>query len=235
MTAIAKLLVFLTLVLGVGAAVFATAVYTQRPGWFGDAPDGAVARGHVVLTFKGLARDIDGQGKAAAAASAGWGKGLRELRAAEADRAARSAAYARLLADARTGATGFYEIKGDTDGRLLVLAPKDYGPEVKGPNGKSLAGADTLLAQIDAARDRIVNDLTPKIAKHQTEQKRLGAEIDVVAEKLARQRVIREDLQNEASYLGAAEVNVTEQAVTARRRLDQLNIRLKTFQVKTLD
>ena len=43
--------------------MFATAVYTQRPGWFGDAPDGAVARGHVVLTFKGLARDIDARAR----------------------------------------------------------------------------------------------------------------------------------------------------------------------------
>ncbi len=228
MTAIAKLLVFLTLVFGVGAAVFATAVYTQRPGWFEEAPDGPVAKGHVVMSFKELGKDIESQGRAAGAASGLWGKQLKELKAAEIDRTDRAAAYAKLLADARTGATGFYEIREDSDGRLL-LDPKDYGPAVRGPGGKALAGAETLLAQIAGASDRITNDLTPKITKHQAEQKRLGLEIDVVADKLARQRVIREDLQNEASYLGAAEVNVTEQAVTAKRRRDQLDRRLKTF------
>ncbi len=229
MTAIAKLLVFLTLVAGVGAAVFSTAVYTQRPGWFLDPPDGPVARGHVVVSFKGLAKEADAQGKAAAAAAALWGRQLRELKAAELDRTARAAAYAKLVGDAQKGATGFYEIKEDGDGRLLVLDPKDYGPPVKGPGGKALAGADTLVAKIAQAQDRITNVLTPKIAEHQKDQKRLGAEIDVAAAKLARQRVIREDLQNEASYLATAEVNVTEQAVTADRRKRQLDARLSVF------
>jgi hypothetical protein len=236
MTAIAKLLVFLTLVAGVGAAVFATAVYTQRPGWFDDVPDGAAPRGHVVMNFKGLARETDAQGKVAAGMSALAGKNLRELRAAEADRAARAAFYARLLAAARTGQVGFYQIKEGTDGRLELFDPAgrerplaDFTP-VKGPDGKTLAGADTLNDLIAKATDRIVNDLTPKIEKHRADQKRLGGEIDVVSAKLVRQRVIREDLQNEASYLAVAEVNVAEQRGTAGRRKAQLEGRLRAFQ-----
>jgi hypothetical protein len=229
MTAIAKTLVFLTLVLGMGAAVLSTAVYTQRPSWFRDAPE-AAPKGHVVLTFKGLAKDIDTQGKASAAASALWGKQRKELEAAEADRKARADAIADLLTKARTGATGFYEIEEDpVTGRLNVLEP---GKAVKGPDGKALAGADTLVALIAAASDRIANDLTPKIAKHRADQKRLGIEIDVFAAKVVRQRTIREDLQNEASYLAAAEVNVAEQRVTAVRRLRQLEARLREFAPK---
>ena len=236
MTAIAKLLVFLTLVVGVGAAVFAAAVYTQRPGWYDDVPEGAAPRGHVVMNFKGLARETDAQGKVAAGMSGLVGKNLRELRAAELDRAARAAYYARLLTAARTGQVGFYQIKEGTDGRLELFdqtgqeQPLAAFTPVKGPDGKNLAGADTLVDLITKATDRIVNDLTPKIEKHRADQKRLGAEIEVVSEKLVRQRVIREDLQNEASYLAAAEVNVAEQQGTAGRRKAQLEGRLRAFQ-----
>lgn len=228
MTAIAKLLVFLTLVLGVGGGVFATAVYTQRPTWFNDPPDGPVAKGHVVLTFKGLAKDIDTAGKAAGAASGVWGQQRKDLEAAEKDRLDRAKAYADLLTKAKSGAVGFYALKEDTNGRLVLdgTAVAVLGPDNKTP----LAGVDTLIAPIARATDRIANDLTPKIQKHQADQKRLGAEIDVFAEKLARQRVIREDLQNEAAYLADAGVNVTEQRGTADRRKAQLADRLKAFQ-----
>ena len=221
---------FPTLVLGMGAAVLSTAVYTQRPTWFLDAPE-AAPKGHVVLTFKGLAKDIDTQGKASAAASALWGKQYKELKAVEADRAARAAAIADLLTKARTGATGFYEIEEDpVTGRLNVGAP---GKAVKGPDGKALAGAETLLALIAAASDRITNDITPKISKHRADQKRLSDEVDVFGAKVVRQRTIREDLQNEAAYLAAAEVNVAEQRVTAIRRLRQLEARLREFTPKS--
>ncbi|HEX4611910.1 MAG TPA: hypothetical protein VH092_27185 [Urbifossiella sp.] len=229
MTAIAKTLVFFTLVLGVGAAVFATAVYTQRPGWFSDPPDGPVAKGHVVISFKQLAKDIDSQGKAAAAAAGLWGKNLKELKAAEEVRTARVAEYAKLLNKGRTGAPapGFHELSEDpVTGLLNVTEP---GKAVLGPDGKALAGTETLLAQINGATDRIANELTPKISKHRADQKRLGAEIDIVAEKLARQRVIREDLQNEALYLAAASINISEQAETAGRRQKQLAARLRAF------
>lgn len=239
MTAIAKTLVFLTLVLGMGAAILSTAVYTQRPTWFLDQPE-AAPKGHVVLTFKGLAKDIDTQGKAAAAASALWGKQYRELKAAEADRAARAAAQADLLTKARTGATGFYDIGEDpVTGRLDLVeqtgaefTAKAQTKAVKGPDGKVLAGAETLLALIAAANDRITNDITPKISKHRADQKRLSDEVDIFLAKVVRQRTIREDLQNEAAYLAAAEVNVAEQRVTAIRRLRQLEARLKEFGTK---
>lgn len=228
MTAIAKLLVFLTLIAGVGAAVFATAVYTQRPGWFEDVPSEGAPRGHVVMNFKGLARDTDAQGKAASAASALWGQRLKDLRDAEKTRTDRKANYSKLLTDARTATTGFYELEEDpATGRLNVAAP---GKAVKGPDGKNLSGADTLEALIAKSIDRVANDLEPKIRKHRTEIVRLQGEISIFQAKLTRQREIREDLQNEASYLGAARVNVSEQQGTAKRRLDQLKGRLKAFE-----
>lgn len=228
MTAIAKLLVFLTLIAGVGAAVFATAVYTQRPGWFDDDPSEGAPRGHVVMNFKGLARETDAQGKAAGSASALWGQRLKDLRAAEKERADRQLEYSKLLVAARTGSpTGFYELEEDpATGRLNVAAP---GKAVKGPDGKNLTGADTLEALIAKSIDRVVNVLEPQIAKHRTDQVKLQAEISVVQAKLTRQRVLREDLQNEASYLGAARVNVSEQKDTAGRRRDQLRGRLAAF------
>ncbi|HYH64614.1 MAG TPA: hypothetical protein VD866_07970 [Urbifossiella sp.] len=229
MTAIAKLLVFLTLIAGVGAAVFAAAVYTQRPGWFEDVPDGTAPRGHVVMNFKGLARETDAQGKAGAAASALWGQRLRDLRAAEVVRIERQRSYSKLLADARTADTGFFEFEEDESGRLNVATP---GKAVKGPDGKNLSGADTLEARIAASIDRVVNVLEPKIAAHRTAQQKLQVQILDVQGKLTRQRTLREDLQNEASYLGAARVNVSEQKDTAQRRLDQLAARLAVFGIK---
>ncbi|QDU24048.1 hypothetical protein [Urbifossiella limnaea] len=228
MTAIAKTLVFLTLVAGVGAVVFATAVYTQRPGWFGDdVPEGAVPRGHVVMNFKTLARETDTQGKVAGAASALWGQRLKALQDAEDLRKSRKAEYVKLLAAARTAPNGFAELAEDpATGLLNVTTP---GKAVIGPDGKNLAGADTLEAQIAKSIDRMTTDLTPKIVKHLVDVKRLQGEISDVQAKLTRQRTIREDLQNEAAYLGAARVNVAEQQGTAERRLKQLDLRLKTF------
>lgn len=229
MTAIAKLLVFLTLIAGVGAAVFAAAVYTQRPGWFSDVPSEGAPRGHVVMNFKSLARETDGQGKAGAAASALWGQRLKDLRAAEIVRIERQGSYSKLLADARTADTGFFEFEADEAGRLNVAAP---GKAVKGPDGKNLSGADTLEAKIAKSIDKVITDLEPKIAKHRADQQKLQVQIAEVSAKLAVQRTIREDLQNEASYLGAARVNVSEQKDTARRRLDQLAARLAVFGIK---
>lgn len=229
MTAIAKLLVFLTLIAGVGAAVFSTAVYTQRPGWFDDVPADGAPRGHVVMNFKGLARETDGHAKAAGAASGLWGQRLKDLRAAEKERTERQGEYVKLLAAARTGATGFYELEEDATGRLNVAAP---GKAVKGPDGKNLGGAETLDALIAKSIDRVVNVLDPEIAKHRAAQLKLQMQISDVQAKLTRQRTLREDLQNEASYLGAARVNVSEQKDTAKRRLDQLTARLAAFKAK---
>lgn len=228
MTAIAKLLVFLTLIAGVGAAVFSTAVYTQRPGWFGDdVPEGAAPRGHVVMNFKGLSREIDAQGKAGAAASALYGQRYAALKTAEQTRTDRQKAYSKLLADARTAPNGFFELEEDPATGLLSVA--NPGKAVKGPDGKNLAGAETLEAQIAKSIDRMANDLTPKIVKHLADIKRLQGEISDVQAKLTRQRTIREGLQNEAAYLGAARVNVAEQQGTAERRLKQLKGRLEAF------
>lgn len=226
MTAIAKLLVFLTLIAGVGAAVFATAVYTQRPGWFDDAPSEGAPRGHVIMNFKGLTRETDAGGKAGAASSALWGERLKDLRAAEKERIDRQGGYTKLLTDARTAPIGFYELEEDATGRLNVATP---GKTVKGPDGKNLAGADTLDALIAKSIDRVVNVLEPDIAKHLAAQQKLQAQISDVQAKLTRQRTLREDLQNEASYLGAARVNVSEQQGTAERRLTQLKGRLAAF------
>lgn len=234
MTFIGKSLVFLTFVLGVGAAVFGTAVYTQRPGWFADAPDTPVAKGQVVMSFKSLGRDIDTGGKAAAAAAAVWTGRYAELDAAEKEFKARVATHKKLLAAARTGApVGFYALTERSDGRLDLFEPNSLTEKAlapfKGPDGKDLVGAENLQGKIQTALTAINTDLLPKINQHGKDVKRLGGEIDVFTEKVARQRVIREDQQNQAGFLAAAEVNVAEQQITADRRLRQLKDRMRVF------
>lgn len=227
MTAIAKLLVFVTLVLGAGAAVFATAVYTQRPPWFlSPAPE--VQKGQVVLTFEQLKKDIAAGGTAALTNTGLWGKGLKALADAEGVHKDRTKKYAELLALARTGdPVGFYALDEDPVTRRLDLDGR--GTPVKGPNGKDLPGADTMLLPLEKSADRIANDLTPKIEKHQADQKSLSAQIDVFTARLDRQRKIQANLIDQAQYLAAFEINVAQLGTTIRNRVRQLERRLAAF------
>lgn len=227
MTAFAKLLVFVTLVLGAGAAVFATAVYTQRPPWF-LTPTPEAQKGQVLLTFEQLKKDIAAGGAAGIANSGLWGKGLAALKAAEDTHDKRSKAYAELLKLARDGdPVGFYVLDEDPATRRLDLAGR--GTPVKGPNGKDLPGADTMLLPLEKSADQIANVLTPKIEKHQADQKTLGAEIDLFAARLDRQRKIQANLIDQAQYLAAVEINVAQLGTTIDNRVKQLRRRLAAF------
>lgn len=227
MTAIAKVLVFVTLVLGVGSAVFATAVFTQRPPWFEPDP-GAVAKGQVVYTFDGLKKETAAAGQAAAAASGVWGKNLDALVKAEALYGQRVTKYGQLLALARTGnPNGFFVLDEDSLTRRLDLDKRDT--PVLGPDGTPLKGADTYLDPLQRSADRIAKDLTPKIEKHRIDQKKLGEEIDLFYDRLVRQRAILVNLRDQAAYLAATEINVAGEQKTAERRQKQLAERLKAF------
>jgi hypothetical protein len=234
MTAIAKFLVFVTLVLGVGAAVFATAVFTQRPPWFEPDP-GAVAKGQVVYTFDGLKKETAAAGQAAMAASGVWGKNLDALKAAETLYSQRLTKYGQLLALARTGdPNGFFVLDEETGPERRLNLDKRDTP-VLGPSGTPLKGAETYLDPLQRSADRIAKDLTPKIEKHRADQKTLGEQIDLFYARLVRQRAILANLRDQAAYLAATEINVAGEQKTAERRQKQLADRLKAFAPKQLD
>lgn len=253
MTFIGKLLVFLNLIVGIGIAVWSTAVYTQRPAAYGDIPD-SVDKGNSPVIFKQMAAEIDAAGKSAAAASAGWGRQLKVLEAAELLRDDRrvkmfgqvnrdgTKAKQGLIDYARggnkAGGAAFYNLKEDPATRLLNLSPT-AADVVKGPNNQPLRPADVLLAeyQRDAlaiygtpdGEGTFTGGLTQDIAALRAEQKRLGADVVTVERQVLAQLVIREDQRNEAAYLAAFEVNVAEQRETVVRRRDQLLRRLSVF------
>ncbi|MDB5309757.1 MAG: hypothetical protein JWO38_3959 [Gemmataceae bacterium] len=137
------------------------------------------------------------------------------------------------------GNAGFFQLKEEPNGKLFDLGsyvqgtgeldPKTLGKVVLGPNNQQpLAGAGTLLERYntDAAA---VTDMAYKSADLRAQQKKLGAEVVLVDDQVIKQRVIRDNLINEASYLGAFEVNVVEQRETVVRRRTQLRDRLVPF------
>src|SRR5689334_1720029 len=84
-TIFGKLLVFLNLIVAMGFAMWATAVYTQRPAWFDPATD-AVDKGNTVYTFKGLQAETDLLERAGIAQSRLWGEQLKAVEGREQDR-----------------------------------------------------------------------------------------------------------------------------------------------------
>lgn len=249
-TYLGKALVFALLVFGVGVGVFATAAYTQRPTWFMEPPEGGIEKGHSPVYFKQLKTEIDTLGNAAVAASATWGANLRRVEAAEklrADRAALmfgtknpdgSVKTKGLLDFAREGnpgpgepaadAAGFYHFKEDPATKLLDLTERS--DVVKGPDGRPLRGTDRLLDRVTADA-KAAEESAQMSLKLRRQLKVLGDEIGLVDTQVAKQRTIRDHLLNEAAYLAAFEVNVTEQRATAGRRRAQLEAELKKFGV----
>lgn len=247
MTFIGKLLVFLNLVLGVGIAVFATAVYAERPPWFLQTIDGGVDKGNTPYTFAQLKTDIDKLSGAATAASGAWSTNLKRVEAAEKLRAARQVkmfgATAKdgtrtkgLLDYAREGnpgpgvaaadAPGFYNLEQDSTTKLLNL--DDLSKTVTGPDKEPLRGADRLQSRIDADA-KAAADLTVTSAKLLVRQTELSGDIGLVDTQLNKRRTIRDHQLNEAAYLAAFEINLTEQRATAGRRSAQLVTELKKF------
>ncbi len=245
MTLLGKILVFLNLIFGIGTAVIATSLYTNRPGWFNDTKEGGTDKGHMPLNFAQLTADIDAQGKAAALANANFGANQKALVAAETDRAARhermfgvkldgsKAAAKGLLDYARTGGlnmTGaaFLNLSDDPATRLLDLNPALETAIVSGPDAQPLKGTETLLDQYvkDSAEIEVQAALSTKL---RAESKVLSNEIVLVQNQIYKQRDIRDNLLVEAARLEAFEVNATEHRGTVTRRREQLNYRLAPF------
>lgn len=240
MTTVGKLLVFVNLVLGVGAATWATAVYGQRPGWFD--PPAEAAKGTAPLTFKGLAADIDALGKAAASAGASWSAQYARLTKAEDVRAARlqkmyGGGGARGLVEVahaggypKAGQAAFFNLKEDPATRLLDLDPNvaEKGVVVLGPDGQPLRGADTLLERFNADA-KAANDLAAQSAELRQEQAKLGLVVAADEVRLLKQRDIRENLRNEAAFLAGLEVNVAAELDTVATRRGQLVRALAPF------
>jgi len=243
MTLIGKTLVFLVLVLGIGAAVFGTTLYTQRPGWFKDTKDDGIDKGNAPVNFAQLAADIDSQGKAAWSANLNWSTNYKAMEAVEAVRATRYEQMFGTKLDGSKGAKGlldyaqegkekgaaFLNLSEDSTTRLLVLnPPEDAKTVVRGPDDQPLRGTDKLLDQFVADSKEVeAQALLSKMLR--AEQKSLGDEIVFVQTKIYKQRDIRDNLVVEASRLEAFEVNASEHMQTVTRRRDQLIGRLAPF------
>ncbi|MBX9624598.1 MAG: hypothetical protein K2X82_12390 [Gemmataceae bacterium] len=241
MTTVGKLLVFLNLVLGVGAATWATAVYSQRPAWF-DPPADAAAKGGGPLTFKGLSAEIDTLGKAAASAGAAWNAQYARLTKAEDVRAVRQQKMfggggakglievARVGGYPKAGPAAFFNLKEDPATKLLDLDPNpaEKGVVVLGPDGQPLRGADTLLERFNADA-KAANDLAGQSAELRKEQAKLGLVVAADEARLLKQLEIRENLRNEAAFLAGLEVNGAAELDTVVARRGQLERALSPF------
>lgn len=248
-TTLGKFLVFANLVLGVGAATVGTTLYGQRPGWFDPPAEGGFDKGHAPVTFKGLAADIDAAGKAAQAAAAAWAAETNRLTAAEQARAARQLKmFGRTAADGKRqpglldfardgdpafGGAGFFNLKADPATKLLDL---DRRPDAKGkdgglvigPDGLPLRGADTLLERFNVDSQAII-DLAAQDKKLRLLQRQLGAEVGAQEVRVLAQRVIRQNLLDEAAYLDDLRVNAAGDLDAVAARAAQLRRRLALF------
>ena len=229
MTFIGKLLVFINLIVGIGFAVFGTAVYSERPPWFTPPAEGQVEKGQVPLSFTPLAAEIDAQGKSATAASRTWGVNWRALQAAEKRRKERQALIKGLLADARTGdkargGAGFFNLPEESSTKLLDLTIRT--DVVKGPDGLPLQGSDTLQDRQAKAVQRSV-EMAEKSKKDRARQQALTAQVGITEGRVLKQTDIRNNLTVEASTLAALEVNVALDRDTTRLRRSQLRERIR--------
>ena len=231
MTFIGKLLVFINLIVGIGFAVFGTAVYTERPTWFTPPADGMIDKGQVPMSFTPLAAEIDANAKSAAAASRTWGANWRALQGVEKRREERKTLITSLLLDARNGdktrgGAGFFNLPEESSTKLLDLSIRT--DIVKGPDGQPLQGSETLQSRLDVAQKGII-EMAEKSKKHRADQLDLTAKIGVTETRVLKQTDIRNNLTTEAATLAALEVNVTLDRDTTQKRRDQLKKRLATL------
>lgn len=239
MTFFGKTLVFLNLIFGIGTAVFATSLYTNRPAWLVDTPDGPP------YALKQLAADIDASAKSAGLANVAWSTNYKTLETAESDREKRHMRMFGTSVDGTKGTKGlidfaregnpnpksgaFLYLVEDPNSRLLNLNPvEDAKTVIRGPDDQPLKGTDKLLDQFvaDSAEAETQAFLSKKL---RGEQKVLGDQIVDVQNKIYKQRDIRDNLVVEAARLDAFEVNATEHMGIVTRRRDQLINRLAPF------
>ncbi|HXD87406.1 MAG TPA: hypothetical protein VN641_13000 [Urbifossiella sp.] len=252
MTALGKTLIFLNLILGIGAAVYSTSVYANRPPWFED-PESNIDKGNKPLYFKQLAADIDAGGKAGGFASAAWGTQLKNLESKEKLRSDRYVRMFGTLPDGTraagskglldyahegkmpgAGAGGFVNLSEDPTTRLLDLNPdlKDVkNVIVHGPDGLPLKGTDSLLEQFE--KDSLLAEQQANLSKKLRAQvEALGLRIGTVQTQVHKQREIRDNLVNEAAYLENFRVNATLNRETFQARRNQLLERLAPFRAQ---
>jgi hypothetical protein len=229
MTLIGKFLVFFNLLLGIGVAVAATAVYTVRPAWF-DTPEdkSGTTPG---FTFAQLKAETDALTRAAVVANKGWGENREALENAEKTRDDRKAKLDARLAEART--KGFFGLVRDPElGRVDV---DKKGPAITGPDGDPLRGADTLIdlpgSEINRAQSGLTA-LTNEIAKLRTDLVRLNDERDLLESQRRKQVAIRETVLNELYFLRDFGVNWDEERDTVLRRRRQLDERIDRLKGK---
>jgi hypothetical protein len=255
MTTLGKTLVFLNLIIGIGAGIVSTSMYTHRLPYFEDFKDIPIEKGNNPHTFKQLATDIEEQTKAAYLASGNWGTSLKALSAAENIRATRYLQmFGKMLDGNRPtpntkglidhahegnypGANGggFLNLVEDPTTKLLNLKPDLTDAAsfkrnvVHGPDDQPLKGTDTLLDQFtkDSAESETQAFLSKKL---RAEQRALGTQIVIVQNQIHKQRDIRDQLVVEATHLASFEVNATLNRDTFTRRRQQLIDRLATFQ-----
>ncbi len=250
MTFFGKLLVVLNLIVGIGMAMWSVGVYTQRPYWFNEIPDGAIDPGNTPVTFKGLSAEIDALGKTAAVASQNWGIGLKSLRVQEKVRKDRQAIYAARLQmawqgpvapgspqDVRAKGPAFYvDVIDDTTGLIdLTTVAMDQAGKPKpiaGPDGKPLEGADTLMDEHRKQVDVVYGDgkttgLLLEIKALRDQQVKLQADVAKTETKILKQFVIREEVQAEVLFLKDFRINVGSDQETVYARKKQLQERLR--------
>ena len=240
MTAIGKLLAVLTLTAALGVLAWSVAVFTERPGWFAPAPEGA-AKTDNPQNFALLKADIERLNRSAVAASESWGAQLKALEDLEKLRAERRRGYAMRLQWARTGnpkdlidpadpksGKGFYEPVIDPATKLHDLTK--LGNPVLSTDGTPLRGSANLLATIEkdtaAITDR-PDGLNAQIVAQRQLYTKLSADVIAMEARMIKMGVIRDSVQSELFYLSTFEVNVFETRELVVRRERQLRGRLK--------
>lgn len=259
MTFIGKLLTVINLVVAVGMAMWMTMVFTQRPTWF-DTPDSSYEASDA-LTFKQLTKEIDTLGRLAAASSRNWGIAVKNLEVREKLYKARQPGYAQRLEWAKNGVAPPGGAKGKAVNRPgffdEVRLPNTATPElargltdlddrslqdkqgalltIKGPNGRDLQGADTLLIDYHDTVVQITGEpnnpmrlgLIDEIKALRDEEERLQQEIVLTEIKLLKQLKIREEVQLEVLFLRDFRITTGGQRDTVYERKKQLEDRLK--------
>ncbi len=234
MTFIGKLLAVLNLVIGIGMASWATALYTNRLPWFEPTPPPEMIHpGHKPANFNLLKEELDHATRAATTASQQLALQLTELQQLERTRTERLRLYETYLTYARTGnpndnGTGFYEPVFDPATGLLDLTPPAPGRPRKpllGPDNRPLRGVDTIGSQYINDVNEVIK-LSKQLDAYRMRFQTLGVEILQMEERLRKMTEIRDSVLAELFYLEDVRWNVYEQLEQLQRRQRQLSQRL---------
>jgi hypothetical protein len=242
MAAIGKVLVLMTLLVGLAILTWSTSIYVERPGWFDPASEG-IDKGNKPVGFAQLKAETDALARTASAASEAWGSHLKALEEREKFRDGRRAAYAERIrwahkgnpndkidpANPKSPGKGFYEPVVDPATKLYDLTlvggiPK--GKAILATDGTPLPGRDGLLDSLAGDVAEIQN-LNAQIMAERKNYDKLSTEVIATEVRLIKMNEIRDRVQNEMFFLSTFEVNVYETRETVFRRERQLRDRLR--------